>query len=151
MGLDLSSLIDEFEQALRRPAICALLTRATYEQPAGNPADGAVHVTADLACPRWKVWRERPFALREGDTILNGKIDRLVVLTDGGRPVAADLVDFKTDWVSAADPKAIETRLEHYRPQLEAYRRAVARLLGLELTQVSARLAFVEAGVVRAV
>lgn len=150
-GLDLSSLIDEFEQALARPAIRALLTRATYEQPATVPAAGAVHYRPGLVRPRWSVWRERPFALREGDTIQSGKIDRLVVLYDGDRPLAADLVDFKTDRVSPDKPEAIDARVAHYRPQLEAYRRAVARLLRLDVAQVSARLAFVEAGVVRAV
>lgn len=150
-ALDLSSLIDDFEQALRRPAMSALLTLATYQQPASQTADGAVCMRPGLARPRWKVWRERPFALREGDTILSGKIDRLVVLYDGDRPVAADLVDFKTDSVSASEPRAIDARTAHYRPQLDAYRRAVARLLGLDGARVSARLAFVEAGVVRAV
>ena len=151
IGLDLSSLIEEFEQALQRPATRALLTRATYDQPASTPADGAVHWRPGLAQPRWRVWRERPFALREGDTILNGKIDRLVVLYDGNRPVAADLIDFKTDSVAAEEPQAIDARVIHYRPQLEAYRQAAARLLRLDLAQVSARLAFVEAGVVRVV
>lgn len=150
-GLERSSLLEAFEQALARPAIRALLTRATYQQPAQTAADGAVHLRPGLAQPRWKVWRERPFALREGDTILQGKIDRLVVLYDGDRPVAADLVDYKTDRVSAEEPKGIEARVAHYRPQLLAYQRAVARLLGLDLADVSARLAFVEAGVVRAV
>jgi ATP-dependent exoDNAse (exonuclease V) beta subunit len=150
-ALDLTSLIDDFEQALRRPAMSALLTLATYQQPASQTADGAVCMRPGLARPRWKVWRERPFALREGDTILSGKIDRLVVLYDGDRPVAADLVDFKTDSVSASEPRAIDARTAHYRPQLDAYRRAVARLLGLDGARVSARLAFVEAGVVRAV
>ena len=74
-----------------------------------------------------------------------------LLLMDGDRPVAADLVDFKTDRVSPDRPEAIDARVAHYRPQLEAYRRAVARLLRLDAAQVSARLAFVEAGVVRAV
>jgi len=152
MGLDVANLIDQFEQALRRPAIAALLTRATYEKPAGKRAEreSAVHLRPGLVHPRWQVWRERPFALREGDGILSGKIDRLVVLYDGDRAVAADLIDFKTDRVSAEEPQSLEARVEHYRPQLEAYRRATARLLGLDEAQVSARLAFVEAGVVRA-
>lgn len=150
-ALDLTSLIDDFERALARPAMSALLTLATYRQPARHAADGGVCLRPGLARPRWKVWRERPFALREGDTILSGKIDRLVVLYDGDQAVAADLVDFKTDAVSVDEPRAIDARVAHYRPQLEAYRRAVARLLGLDAGQASARLAFVEAGVVRAV
>ncbi len=150
-GLERSNSLEAFQQALARPAIRALLTRATYQQPAHTAADGAVHLRPGLAQPRWKVWRERPFALREGDTILHGTIDRLVVLYDGDRPVAADLVDYKTDQVSVDEPNEIEARVAHYRPQLVAYQQAVARLFGLPLAEVSARLALVEAGVVRAV
>jgi ATP-dependent exoDNAse (exonuclease V) beta subunit len=147
-GLDLSRLLDQFEQALRQPALSTLLSRATYEKPAGPQADSAVHRRPGMTHPRWKVWRERPFALREGDAILSGQIDRLVVLYEGEQAVAADLIDYKTDRVSVEDPAVFAARVEHYRPQLEAYRRAVARLLGVNEAQVSARLAFVAAGVV---
>jgi ATP-dependent helicase/nuclease subunit A len=95
------------------------------------------------------VWREKPFVLREEDVILSGSIDRLVVLYDGDRAVGADVLDFKTDVLPAGDPAAIAARIEFYRPQLAAYRRAAARLLGLEPDRVSARLVFTELGEVR--
>ena len=84
--------------------------------------------------------------VRDGDTILRGTIDRLVVLYDDDRPVAADVLDFKTD-----QPSVIADRVAEYRPQLEAYRRAVAGLFHLEPARVSARLAFVQLGMIRAV
>ncbi|HSJ10352.1 MAG TPA: UvrD-helicase domain-containing protein [Longimicrobiales bacterium] len=89
------------------------------------------------------VEREVPFLLREGDTVVEGFIDRLVLTRAGGRVVAADVIDFKTDELDAA---AIDARVEHYRPQLAAYRRAVSVMYGLAPDVVSARLVFLHSG-----
>ncbi len=89
--------------------------------------------------------------LREGDAILSGSIDRLVVLYDGDRPVGADVLDFKTDVLPPGDAAALAARIEFYRPQLAAYRRSAARLLGLDPARVSARLVFTELGAVRSI
>lgn len=191
---DLASLIEDFLQALDRPALAALLSRLTYQRPQAerfcsvkdtespgeetdeganaiqgkgpapkqprspdrvatthprDPLSGCMAVIRPgVDLPKWKVWRERSFAFRQGDTILGGTIDRLVALYDGDCVMGADVVDFKTD-VFGDDPlEGVAARLEYYRPQLEAYRRAAARLLGLDVTQVSARIAFVEPGLV---
>ncbi len=149
--LNVPELIEQFRAALTKPAIRAALSRATYERPAADGSPCTVHATAEIANPRWEVWRERPFAVHDGEAILNGTVDRLVVLYDGDRPVAADVLDFKTDRLEADDPQKIEDRVEEYRPQLEAYRRAVATLLDLELQQVSARLVLVEPGLIKSV
>ena len=149
--LDVPGLIGQFRAALEKPTIRAVLSRATYAQPAGDAAECAVHAGPDLSQPRWEVRREWPFAVRDGETILSGTIDRLVLLYDGDRPVAADVLDFKTDVVSADDPQAIAARVEEYRPQLAAYRRAVAALFHLAPARISARLVFVTPGEVRAV
>jgi len=125
-----------------------VMTRATFERPAEPGRATLVHTSPGVARPRWQVSRECPFAVREGDAILSGKMDRLVVLCDGDRAVAADVVDFKTDAVSADDPAALESRVAWYRPQLEAYCRAAATLLGLGSDRVSARLVFTEPGLV---
>ena len=144
-SLDASALLSQFRASLARPAIAGLLSRGTYRQSA----------PAGVADPHWQVRREYPFVIREDEAILSGAIDRLVVLYDGppaaSKPVAAEVIDFKTDRVGPDDPPALAARVAHYRPQLEAYHRAAARLLGLVPGRVSARLAFVESGVVRAV
>jgi len=125
----------DFHAALERPEVQAVLSRAAY---AGRDA-------------RIRLWRERPFAVRQEDAILSGAIDRLVVLYDGTRPVGADVLDFKTDRVPADDPAAIDSRVEFYRPQMEAYTQAVGTMFDLPAERISARLIFVEPGVVRAV
>ena len=146
--VDVRKVIEWFQKALDEPAIRTALSRATYEQPADGGAKSAVHAGSRLAAPRWKVSQERPFAVLDGDTLLRGSIDRLVVLYDGDRPVAADVIDFKTDAVGRDDDSALQAAVDTYRPQLDAYRRAVASLLGLAPDQISGRLMFVGAGLV---
>jgi ATP-dependent exoDNAse (exonuclease V) beta subunit len=147
-AVDLVRPIGQFRRALAQPAIRAVLTRATFEQPAGSGSATSVHAAPGVARPRWQVSRECPFAVRDGDAILSGKMDRLVVLRDGDRTVAAEVLDFKTDAIPPDDPEALAARVAWYRPQLEAYRRAVAALLGLTSDGVSARLVFTEPGLV---
>lgn len=124
--LDESTPLDEpLRRLFEKPAIRALFTR-----PTGDRA-------------RCRVYRERPFALRDGNTILSGAIDRLVVFEGG-----AEIIDFKTDTVAADDPAALAAKVEFYRPQLDAYRRAVAAMYRLPTDRVAARLAFLSPGVV---
>jgi ATP-dependent exoDNAse (exonuclease V) beta subunit len=150
-ALDLSELLRQFRAALEKPAICQALRRATYEQPAAPGAACAVHVAPGMAGARWEIWHERPFVVRDGDAILHGTFDRVVTLSEGHRVVAVDVLDYKTDRLPADDPCAIDARVDLYRPQLEAYRRAAAKLLGLDPGRISARLLFVDPGIIRAV
>ena len=145
--IDVRKVIERFHKALDESAIRAALSRATYERPGDGETKSAVHAGPQLANPRWKVSQERPFAVLDGESILRGSIDRLVVLYDGDRPVAADVIDFKTDAVGR-DAAALETAVDTYRPQLDAYRRAVVSLFGLEPDRVAGRLMFVGAGLV---
>lgn len=147
-ALDVPSLKASFRQAIQKPAIRAALIRTTYATSQGGAASNAIQAAPTVARPRWDVWRERPFAVRDGDAILSGTFDRLVTLYDGDQPVGADVLDYKTD-VVAADEAALESRVEFYRPQLLAYRKAAAALLGLDASRITARLAFLEPGIVR--
>lgn len=147
-GKDLTGLLAEFRRSLAQPAIRAVLSRATFERPPSSGQATPVHAGPGTTRPEWQVSRECPFAVRDGEAILSGQMDRLVVLRDGGRTVGADVVDFKTDAVSADDPAALAARVQWYRPQLEAYRRAAAAILGLDASRVSARLVFTGPGLV---
>ena len=71
-----------------------------------------------------------------------------MVLYDEQCPVGADVIDFKTDVLSV---EALADRVDHYRPQLEAYRQAASRFLGLPPERISLRLVFVALGVVESV
>jgi ATP-dependent exoDNAse (exonuclease V) beta subunit len=146
---DLPALIGRFRESLHKPAIDAALRKATYQQPASAEDVCRVHASPGVKDPQWEVFRERPFAVADAGGVLQGVFDRLVVLRDGSQIIGADVLDYKTDDVGD-DPRATDARVEHYRPQLEAYRRAAARMLGIPQSSVSARLLFAGSGVIRA-
>ncbi|MEO0965940.1 MAG: UvrD-helicase domain-containing protein [Planctomycetota bacterium] len=87
--------------------------------------------------PWAELWRERRLAVAATDRhpALSGVVDRVTVARDrAGRAIAACVVDYKTDRRAAgASDEAFATSLrERHGGQLRAYRRAVARLLGLD-------------------
>ena len=65
--------------------------------------------------------------------------------------IAADIVDFKTDSLSANDRQAQLNKVDNYRGQLDAYRPAVSQIYRLDPDRISARLAMVTAGVVETI
>lgn len=81
-------------------------------------------------------------ALDEGQ--VEAVIDRLCLIREGQRLIAAELVDFKTDAVPA---EAVPARARSYAPQLDLYRRAVSESFRLPVAAVFAQLVFVEPGV----
>ena len=133
---DVSGLAEAFRGWLKVEEIRRALSRDGY----------AVDVGATL-----RVENELPFVRRVGDEIQEGFIDRLVLIEHGGLVVGAEVLDFKTDRVSADDEVELARRVEHYRPQVEAYCEVVRERYGLEGADVRGRLLFLETGVVRSV
>ena len=83
------------------------------------------------------VWRERAFELVHEGVWVTGVLDRVVVEPDAtGRPRAASVFDFKTDFDEAA-------AAEQHRGQLNLYRSAVAALTGLPCAVVECELVLV--------
>jgi ATP-dependent exoDNAse (exonuclease V) beta subunit len=134
--------IEAFREAIRRPAVAALLSRTD----AGNGArtnDGSDGLEREVV-------RERRFSVelpeRDGTTALwSGAVDRLVLGARDGRVVAADVIDFKSDRLTPAE---VADRVAHYRPQMEAYRRVVSAQTGLDEDAIRAILVFLTPGVV---
>jgi ATP-dependent helicase/nuclease subunit A len=113
---------------VERPAIRAALSRASFPEGA-------------------TVEREAPFAFRSEGMLVEGVIDRLVVIREGERVVGAEILDFKTDLVS--DTAAVDAKAAHYAPQIAAYRQGVAAGFRIPRTAVRARLLFLHAGETR--
>ena len=132
---DIDRLLADFRAMLARPAIAAGLQRSAYHSFAAT-------LTVET---------ERPIAVRDDNRLLVGNIDRLVTIRRDNHPIAAEIIDFKTDAVAPDDTAAIASKVDFYRPQLSAYRSAVCAVLGLEASQVSAKLLFVRAGIVEGV
>lgn len=116
---DLSEKINSFRWALSQPSVRRIFSKCTYPDVVG-------------------VERERPIAVRVGDQLVNGRIDRLLLLND-----AAIVYDFKTDMISR---DALQEHVDFYRPQVETYRKAVASLWNLDPAKVSAALVFTAVG-----
>ena len=127
--------VEWFAQMVTAPEVRGALSRDGYPLGLGEALE---------------VRREFPFAQRDGETLVHGIIDRLVLHRRAGKTVAADVIDFKTDGVSAGE-ESVAARVEFHRGQMEAYRQAVARMEKLPLDRVRARLLFVTAGLVREV
>jgi len=124
--------ISEFRQWMDSPEISRALSRSSY--PEGV-----------------RLERELPFLHRLPEGILQGFVDRLVILEEGGRVVGAEVLDFKTDLLDGTDPEAVAVKVDHYRPQIDAYREAVAGRFGLDPEEVAGRLLFLGPGLVREV
>ncbi|NIP85830.1 MAG: hypothetical protein GTO03_09825 [Planctomycetales bacterium] len=148
-NLDLEELLSSFAGMLAWPQIAGLFSRNRY-QPPWEPALRSL-VPSRGGPFRAEVHAERTFAFRDDGQLIQGAIDRLVLVYDDQRLVAAEVIDFKTDQLAADDPQAVARKVAYYGPQLNAYRAAVARTFGLPPAQVAAHVAFVSAGLVASV
>lgn len=148
LAAQVETLLRDFRAMTEAPAVAALLAEPERRLPdrfvdAGLPAGPADP----------QLERERAFALDGGEETLLGVTDRLVIWRRGGRPVAAQVVDFKFDGMGTAggagpDERAriLAAKREFYAPQLRAYRTAVAAILGLPATRVACDLVFMRSG-----
>ena len=143
--------LNDFQAMLARPAVRDCLSRGEYLRKAPWAEDETIRAELAGYAPMLKVARERRFAVRHGNSILTGSVDRLVLIHRDARLVAAEVLDFKTDQLPADRPEQLAETIAAYRPQLNAYRQAVARFAGLPIERVFARLLFVEPGLVEAV
>jgi ATP-dependent exoDNAse (exonuclease V) beta subunit len=143
---DLDRLVASFQQWLRTPEIHAVLCRPAYAGPqqTGFPAALRSIWTNGMALQDAQL--ELPFCIRDGTKFWDGRLDRVVWIGNGERTVAADVLDFKTDDIKPGNETALLERVEHYRPQLEAYRHVVTKLANLAPERVAARLVFTVAG-----
>lgn len=125
--LELVSLTDAFSDEVAR---LAQLACAEQEIPAIAPevVSRVTHaLTAQVvsqAVSSGRYWREVYVVCRDGGRYVEGYVDLLV--EDAGGLV---VVDYKTDRaVTDADVRA---KVEHYRPQLQAYATAIRRGVGM--------------------
>ncbi|HRQ87724.1 MAG TPA: UvrD-helicase domain-containing protein [Bacteroidia bacterium] len=119
---DSASLADALEQV--RGVLAEPGLRAALAHPDGNA----------------EVWRERNFEIVLGDEWLSGTFDRVVIeRDDAGQAIAATILDFKTDRISDED---LDATVAKYQPQLETYRRVLARMIRLPEASIRCRLIF---------
>ena len=59
-----------------------------------------------------------------------------------GAITRAEIIDFKTDRIHRG--RTLQQAAEHHRPQLEAYRTALSKIVGLEAARVELKLLFTD-------
>jgi ATP-dependent helicase/nuclease subunit A len=92
-----------------------------------------------------ELWREQSFEIvLQEEGWVRGTFDRVVIFRDeSGKAYAARVQDFKSDRVR--DENAFDATAATYRPQLTLYGKAVAEMLGLNISEVSLQLVFTRA------
>tara|TARA_B110000438_G_scaffold290123_1_gene325496 strand:- start:7046 stop:10180 length:3135 start_codon:yes stop_codon:yes gene_type:complete len=121
-----------------------ILTTDFYFDESTSPLNGSDGWNREAT--RFAVHNEYPICASVDGTLLRGFIDRLVVMRVDDRIVAVDICDYKTDRV-APDTDELQEYISHYRPQITAYRKAIAQMFALEHSQIGARLIFTSVGV----
>ena len=100
-------------------------------------------ITKTLAKPAGivELWREKSFDVILDNNWISGIFDRVVITrSNDGAPTWAEIIDFKSN--RTIDPKIIAKLTVAYRPQINIYRKALARLLNLPEDRIEARLLF---------
>ncbi len=138
---DYESFIDEFHLMTKQGNICELLSRGTYQE--AYLLEFAKPDEIILEANRLEVKNERAFAVQTKSGLLQGVIDRLVLVHQAGKIVAADIIDFKTD---AVDEANLQSLIEFYSPQLNGYRDAVSKFARIPMEKISTRLVFLNTG-----
>ncbi|MFM7059053.1 MAG: UvrD-helicase domain-containing protein [Planctomycetota bacterium] len=137
----LQRLLDEFLQSLKLPAVRRIFNRDLLgDSPLLSGWCDAVRAgRAEVV-----VDRERSFVRIHDGALIQGTIDRLVLVREGDRVVAADVVDFKTDRKGGDADVWRREKAEHYAGQLEEYRSAVRHMTSSVKLPVSTRLLLIE-------
>ncbi|UUO05304.1 UvrD-helicase domain-containing protein [Blastopirellula sp. J2-11] len=130
-ALNIDHLLSRFRKTIEQPHLRQLLNRQTAPRPKFVAADAIAEVR-----------QEQTFAIAVEGGIQNGSIDRLVLWKEGSEVVAADVVDYKTDRLAEGDAQSLADRSAFYRPQVNAYRRAVQQMWRLPEKSVSGHLYF---------
>jgi len=138
-SLALAEDLRRLRELLEQPALRQLLSRRETALRLGC-AEGELELLRER---RFAVVGESP----DGRWLASGALDRAVIARPAGAPARAELIDFKSDRLGGGE-HALAERAELYRPQLEAYRDALARICGLDPASVRCRLAFLDSGTI---
>lgn len=140
-----SKLLLDFFELLEHRSLQSVLTKSGAAQSPGFRAHASAIGTGEL---QFRVENERPFVWKRDGCLVQGTIDRLVLLLKHGEPIAADILDYKTDRLSGQRSSWIRGKVEYYGPQLMEYRRAVSHCFRLPPENITCRLALLSADTV---
>ena len=131
--------IKEFFNAIKKGSFPQLLDFKRYREQ--------YLVQFSDAGNRMEVSNERRIAATISGTdtteLIEGVVDRLVLVYENDVLVAADVIDFKSDAIAQHE---LAAKVAAYSPQLSAYRAAISVSLGIPPSSISTRLAFISTG-----
>ncbi len=129
--LELDRQIATFRGMLEMQSVQIALSRSRYDE-------SRFGVIPD----QMTMENERPINLVIDQRLISGTIDRLVVLWHAGQPIAAEIIDYKTDARSPSESidDWVDERVEHHRPQLEVYAQVVAKMYQLPADRIACYL-----------
>ncbi|MBN2302224.1 MAG: UvrD-helicase domain-containing protein [Lentisphaerae bacterium] len=94
------------------------------------------------------LWREKQFEIMLNGSLLSGAFDRVTISIDASkRYTQAFILDYKSSVVESE--AAINRKANDYKPQMEAYRTALAHILKIPESSVTTKLLFTRKAVVR--
>ena len=146
---DVPALITEFHDMLGQSEICRGLQSDAYRSPNDEELTSKAREQLQSVAHdriRLEVHNEHPFAVLDSGEVINGFIDRLVLVYVDNCLVAADIVDFKTDTFNFSDEQLFQEKANYYRDQLQIYARVVSRLYRIPADVISTRLFMLGAG-----
>ena len=132
--------LEEFRTALAREEVQGVLRRSTYLKSLPSAITNLARAAEVVVQNEW------PFVIVDGSQMLQGRMDRVVFLQAAEETIAADVLDYKTDFISTSPGQTLPDLVEHYRPQIEAYRRTLSQLTHLPPERITAGLVFVSVG-----
>jgi len=100
----------------------------------------------DAYPPGSQVLTEVSFALKLEGYLYQGRVDRVVLIREGGKLVGAEVLDFKTDRPPPGEEEGLKRAVREYRSQMQVYRSAVAVLYSLPVEKVKGTLVFLTLG-----
>ena len=137
---EIARALPDFLTLLHQAPFSDLLSRRCYAPPDDLGLDPDIARELTDGPLELEVLCESRIAAMTQEHLLTGNVDRLVLMRRGDHLLAADIIDFKSDQIG--DEKTLGSRVDHYRPQINAYRTAIAQMYRLDPRRVSTRLAF---------
>ncbi len=128
--------IDNFHRMLKFESVQGALSRSRYDREVAGQK-------IDEVC----VENERRISLIMNNQLIDGTIDRLVVMKHKGQVVAAEILDYKTDRLDRTMhvEEWTRERIEHHKTQLRAYAHVVSRMLRLPIERIECSLVLLSA------
>lgn len=134
--VDVDKEIDNFHRMLKMDSVQGALSRSRYDREVAG-------VKIDEVC----VENERRISLIMNNQLIDGTIDRLVVMKHQGKVVAAEILDYKTDRLdrNMHIEEWTRERIEHHKTQLRAYAHVVSRMLRIPTERIECSLILLSA------